>query len=128
MSPGGRDIRERLLRHPSKQYTYYVHDMDTGQKLHVTRSCASGCSISSAQVTASDADGGLYARFGEVQFMAIRAADTAGAAGGLVGSGWNTVGQYDGVSPDQFPPNLGPLYSATSPAQSAFQVYYGKPS
>jgi hypothetical protein len=128
VSPGNAIFASVYYSTSSKQYTYYVHNIDTGQKLRVTQSCASGCSISSAQVTASDQNGDLYARFGEVQFMAIKVTDTAGKGGGLVNSNWNTVGQYDGVSPDQSPPDLGPLYSATSPAQSAFQVYYSKPS
>jgi hypothetical protein len=109
------------------KYTYEVHDLDTGQKLTVTRSCASGCSINSAAVTADDPSGGPYSTFSEVQFASVRVTDTAGARGGLLSSAWRTLAQNAGCCPDEFAPAYGPLYSSTSPAESAFQLYYSKP-
>ncbi len=70
VSPGDSIFASVFYDRFTKQYSYEVHDLDTGQKLSVTRSCPSGCSVDSAAVTADDPSGGPYSTFSEVQFAA----------------------------------------------------------
>ena len=120
VSPGDEIFASVDYDSTTKQYTYRVSDENSGKSLDVTQACPSGvsCSTDSAQVTVDDEDS-MY-MFVAADFQAIKITDSAGQQAGLSDANWNLVAGTG--APDQGGPGPGPIYSATSPAESAFQI------
>jgi hypothetical protein len=123
VNPGDAIFASVFYNSSQKNYTYNVTDESSGQELNIKQACPAnaGCSNDSATVAASDSQENVYSFFTLVQFAAIKVTDSAGQGGGLKDAHWETISGVSG-SPDEEPPGLGPLYSSTSPALSAFQL------
>jgi hypothetical protein len=107
-------------------YTLKLTDQTTGQGFDVAETCAAGCHDSSAEVITEGYTSAPYqgtADFAEEHYDTARVTNGGGTAGGLTDSDWNTVEPVAlGATTGDMDTQPGPLYAATSPAQSAFEI------
>jgi Peptidase A4 family len=121
VNPGDAITASIFYTASTKKYTLKLSDLNTGQALNLNLACAAGgtCANKQAFVTM---DGGqdFLGPFGQAHFDAIKITDSAGHQGGLLNPNWNTTEWI--LTVDQGGNSPGPIYSGTSPAQSAFSI------
>ena len=107
----------------TKQYLVKVSDVNTASSFSTTVKCSSGCGNTWAGVAMSlDNEFGndILGGFGVARFDTIKITDSAGQAGALLNPNWQTVESTE--NEDEGGQAPGPIYSATSPAESAFSI------
>jgi hypothetical protein len=121
VNPG--DSITSSVYYASGVYTLKLTDQTTGQKFDVTSSGAYNNSSAEAITEGYPTTGeNGTADFGEEHYDTIKVTDSAGKAGGLSSSNWSTdefIAEDSSGSVDTQP---GPLYTASPPAQSAFEI------
>jgi hypothetical protein len=121
-NPGDSITASIFYNAATKQYTLKVSDQNSGAALNTTQP-APAAPTGWADVGMSDNFGvnsGALGGFGQVNFTAVKVIDSTGQAGGLLNANWKTGKLVE--NEDQGGQAPGPIYSATSPAQSAFSI------
>jgi Peptidase A4 family len=121
VNPGDAITASIFYTASTKKYTVKLSDLNTGQGFSLSLACAAGGTcVNSQAFVGMDGGSDFLGPFGQAHFDAIKITDNVGQAGGLLNPNWVTT--QSNLTVDQGGNIPGPIYSGTSPAESAFSI------